>query len=34
MVSGRPTIFGKNEDDQVRPENWKYQWFGWNDTNR
>ena len=34
VIQGRLTIFDKPENDELRPDTWKYQWYGWNDTNR
>jgi hypothetical protein len=34
VIQGELTIFDKPENDELRPDTWKYQWYGWNDTNR
>ncbi len=34
VIQGRLTIFDKPENDELRTDTWKYQWYGWNDTNR
>jgi hypothetical protein len=34
VENGNPTVNDKPVGDTVRPDSWKYQWFGLNDSSR